>query len=144
MEKLGRGGRLDDLQVIFGAELQETFESGGGVFGTLAFVAVGKQHHNPAGLAPFRFCGGDELVDDDLRAVSEVAELRLPDHERIWGLERVAVIKAQDGVFRQRGVHELDLGAGDGAKRTILRVIGRVMQHGVPVGECAAFAILPG
>jgi len=35
----GRGG-LDDLQVVFGAELEEALEARGRMLGALAFVAV--------------------------------------------------------------------------------------------------------
>ena len=37
----------------------------------------------PRHAQPLRFAGADELVDDDLRAVGEVAELGLPDHQRV-------------------------------------------------------------
>ncbi len=48
----------------------------------LAFVAVRQQQRDAGQQAPLGFAGGDELVDDDLRAVGEVAELRFPQHER--------------------------------------------------------------
>jgi hypothetical protein len=44
---------------------------------------VGQQQHEAALLAPLVLGGGDELVDDDLAAVDEVAELRLPQHQRV-------------------------------------------------------------
>ena len=43
---------------------------------------------------PLREAGDDELVDRDLRAVDEVAELRLPEHERLGRGDRVAVLEA--------------------------------------------------
>jgi hypothetical protein len=39
---------------------------------------VRQQHHETAHLAPLLLAGGDELVDHDLRAVGEIAELRFP------------------------------------------------------------------
>jgi hypothetical protein len=38
-----------------------------------------QQHHQTAHTAPLLLAGADELVDNDLRAVGEVAELRFPD-----------------------------------------------------------------
>ena len=55
----------------------------GRVVRALALVAVGEQQHDRATLAPLLLGRGDELVDDRLRAVDEVAELRLPAHQRV-------------------------------------------------------------
>ena len=71
-------GRLADLHVVFGGELHEAFDARAGMFGPLAFVPVRKQKYHAGGKIPFVFAGADELVDDDLRAVREIAELRLP------------------------------------------------------------------
>ena len=43
----------------------------------------GSSSDEAAALAPLVGGGHDELVDHDLRAVGEVAELRLPAHERV-------------------------------------------------------------
>ncbi len=45
------------------------------VLGTLPFVAVRQHHREAAGTTPLGLARGDELVDDDLGAVDEVAEL---------------------------------------------------------------------
>jgi hypothetical protein len=39
---------------------------------------VRQQQHEAVGAQPLGLAGGDVLVDDDLRAVGEVAELRFP------------------------------------------------------------------
>ena len=52
------------------------------MFRPLAFVAVRQEQHEPARPLPLRFGADEELVDDDLGAVGEVAELGLPKHER--------------------------------------------------------------
>ena len=44
----------------------------------LALVAVRQQADETGHAQPFALAGGDELVEHDLRAVGEVAELRLP------------------------------------------------------------------
>ena len=53
------------------------------VLGPLALVAVGQQQHQAVALAPLVLGGDEVLVDDDLGAVDEVAELRLPHHQRL-------------------------------------------------------------
>ena len=72
--------------------------------GPWPFEAVRQQHHQAARLAPLGFGAGDELVDHDLRAVGEVAELRFPDHQRQRIGHAVAEFEAQHGVFAQRAV----------------------------------------
>ena len=51
----------------------------------------------------------DELVDDDLGAVREVAELRLPDHQRVRVGERVAVLEAEHAVLGEEAVEDLEV-----------------------------------
>ena len=53
------------------------------VLGALALVAVRQEQHEAVLLVPLVLGGDDVLVDDDLGAVDEVAELRLPHHERV-------------------------------------------------------------
>ena len=60
------------------AQLQEALEARGGMLRALAFVAVRQEQRQAAQAVPLRFAGADELVDDDLRAVGEIAELALP------------------------------------------------------------------
>jgi len=80
--KILRGvARLRDLDVVFGGELDEALDSRAGMFRALAFVAVREQHDDAGEQVPFGFAGADELVDDGLRDVDEVAELRFPEDE---------------------------------------------------------------
>src|SRR5207249_9571091 len=53
---LCRSSEIAHLDIIFGARLQKTLQSGAGVFRSLTFVAVWKQEHDPTWLLPFRFC----------------------------------------------------------------------------------------
>ena len=69
----------------------------GGVLRARALVAVRQQQRQARRLAPLGQAGDDELVDDHLRRVDEVAELRLPQHERLRRLHRVAVLEAEAG-----------------------------------------------
>jgi hypothetical protein len=54
-----------------------------GVLRPLPLVAVRQQQHEAGEQAPLVLGRGEELVDDHLRAVDEVAELRLPEHQRL-------------------------------------------------------------
>ena len=76
-------------------ELQVALDARAGVLRPLAFVAVRQQHDDAGEQTPLVLAGGDELVDDDLRAVGEVAELRLPEHQRLGIVAAEAVLEAE-------------------------------------------------
>ena len=99
---------IRDAQVAFGGELQEALEPRARMFRPLAFVAVRQQQRQARGLTPLRLTRGDELIDDDLRAVDEVAELRFPQHQRLRHRRRVAVFETDARVFRKRPVVNLE------------------------------------
>ena len=94
--------QFDDADVLLRAELQEPLEARARVLGTVALVAVRQEQGQPRRLAPLREGRRDELVDDDLRAVREVAVLRLPEDERLGRGRRVAVLEAEAGVLGER------------------------------------------
>jgi len=72
----GRRG-VRDAEVVFGAQLQEALEPRARMLRAAAFVTVRQQQRQTRDLPPLRLPGRDELIDDDLRAVEEVAVLRL-------------------------------------------------------------------
>ncbi len=111
VEELGGGRGVADLDVVLGGQREEALDARRGVLGALALVAVGEQQHEPRGLAPLVLGGHEVLVDDDLGAVEEVAELRLPDDQRVLVDHRVAVLEAERGVLGQQRVVEPELGA---------------------------------
>ena len=83
MEVLGGRGAVAHLHVVLGAQLQEPLNAGARVLGPLAFITMRQQENESVRLTPLGFRGRQELVDDDLRAVYEIAELRFPKHERV-------------------------------------------------------------
>ena len=95
VEDLRGRGRHADAHVVFRAQLQVALQPRRGVLRPLAFVAVRQQHGEATVASPFGFAGGDELVNQHLRAVGKVAELRFPDGQpqRFGG--GVAVFKAE-------------------------------------------------
>ena len=65
------------------ARIEEALDARRRVLGALALVAVRQQQHEAVVLVPLVLGGDEVLVDDDLGAVDEVAELRLPHHQRV-------------------------------------------------------------
>ena len=140
--------RHADLHVVLGTELQIALGPRGRMLGALPFVAMREQHDEAADAAPFRFAGRDELIDDDLGAVGEVAELRLPDDEPLRIGRRVAVLERQHRILGQHGIDDLE------RPLIVLHMLQRnprsgiplfpilVVQHGVPVREGAAPDVL--
>ena len=102
--------------------------------------------HQAGGLVPLVLGRHDELVDDGGGAVPEVAELRLPHHQRVLGDHRVAVLEAEGGVLRQQRVvdPELALVGAEVGERRVLVAVGVVDEHGVAVAEGAAAGVLAG
>jgi len=82
MEVLGRRRAICHLHVILRAECQESLYTRAGVLRPLPFVPVRQQEYQSAGLAPLRLGRRKELVNHDLCAVDEVAELRFPKDQR--------------------------------------------------------------
>ena len=74
------------------------------MLGPLSLVAVGKQHDESGVLTPFDLRRGQEVVDDDLRPVGEVAELRFPCHQGLGCLDGVAVLEPHRGILREQRV----------------------------------------
>src|ERR1700730_11124445 len=104
MEILRGVGGLADIHVAFRSELQEALDARTGVLRALAFVAMGKQKGDPGRKPPLVFAGADKLIDDDLRAVDEVAELRFPQNESVGIVARKVVLEAKASCFGERGV----------------------------------------
>ena len=104
MKNLCRSGWVTNLHIMLCTQLQETLQPGRGVLRALPLVAVRQQHHEPRLAHPLGLARAEELVDDDLRAVDEVAELRLPDAEHVRRLEGVAQLEAQHAVLGEEGV----------------------------------------
>ena len=107
-----------------------------------------RQHQGQAvEAAPLDFARSDELVDEHLRAVGKVTELRFPDDEGARIVGCVAVFKAQHGFFGEDGV---DDGEGGLIGRNVLqRDVGAhvelvavlIVQHRMAMHEGAAAAV---
>ena len=150
VEVVGRLGEVGDDEVVLGRELQKALHARRRVLRPLALEAVRQQHHQARRVAPLGLGGGDKLVDHDLGAVDEVAELRLPEHERVGVAERVAVLEAERGVLGEERVVDGEVGLRLAAFAAALEMVERdvdlavllVVQHRVALAEGAALAVL--
>ena len=70
---------------------------------------MGQQQHEARHAQPFALTGRDELVDDYLRAVGEVAELCFPQHQRVRLGQAVAIFEAEHRLLRQHGVDDFEV-----------------------------------
>ena len=144
VEIVGGRGAVGDLPIVLGAKLEVALEPRRGMLGPLALIAMRQQQHEARHAEPFPLAGGDELVDDDLRAVGEVAELRLPQHQRVRLGEAVAIFEAEHGLLGQHGVDHLELRLlfGDVLERGVFLLVLLIHQHRMTLGEGAALGIL--
>ena len=144
MEELGRRRAVGDPDVLLGGKLEESLDPAARVFGALALMGVRQQEGEPGGDAPLGQAGGQELVDDDLGAVDEIAELRLPHHQGVGGGHRVSIFEAQRRQLGQRAVVDFERGEGSGQSlhRAEGLTGGGVVQHQMPVTEGAPLRVL--
>jgi hypothetical protein len=110
--------------------------------GPWPFVAVGEQHDDARPLAPLLLGARDELVDDDLGSVGEVAELGFPQHEGVGAFDRVPVLEGERGVLAQQRVvdREPRLVVGQVAERQPFLAVHPVVEDRVARHEGAAAA----
>src|SRR5215203_5495494 len=108
MEILRGRSRVTDLEIVLRAELQVSLETRARVFRSLSLVTVRQQHPDARSLFPLIFRSRDVLVDDRLRAVAKITKLRFPQNERILRDHRIAILKPQYALFRQRAVKHFE------------------------------------
>ena len=101
---LRRRGGIDDLDVVLGRQGQESLQPGARMLGPHSFEAVRQQQHHAAEPAPLVFGAGDELIDDHLGRIDEVAELGLPHDQAVGAIQAIAILEAQHARLGQRAV----------------------------------------
>ena len=113
---------------------------------TLALVAVRQQADEAGHAQPLALARRDELVEHHLRAVGEVAELRLPQGQRVRLREGVAVLEAEHRLLRQHRVDDLVAGLvlADVVERGVALLVLLIDQHRVALREGAALHVLAG
>ena len=116
------------------------------MFRSLAFVSMWQKQNNSAGPLPFRFRRNDKLVDDGLRAVRKIAELRFPQAKHLRIIERITVIESEHGRFGKQAVvnTKARLFRCEMQKRNVRISRYRVVKNGMPVSKGPAAAVLAG
>src|SRR5215467_221678 len=104
MEVLRGCGAIGYPQVIATRKLQETFEPRARMFRPLALVPVRQEQHEPRSLPPLGPRRRDELIDDHLCRIGEVAVLRLPEDQHLTGQAAVAILEAEGRTLRERTI----------------------------------------
>src|SRR5579872_533051 len=131
MKILCGGGGVHDSKVVLGRQLQKTLKAGAGVLRPLALVSMWKEEAKCRPCVPLGACRSQELVDDDLAYVGKIAELRLPEHERLRRVHAIPVLKAHHRHLTERAVVDRKRGASlrQMLQRHVLRSSLRVMQN---------------
>ncbi len=116
------------------------------MFGALSVVAVREEHDDSGEEAPLGFACSDELIDDGLRSVNEVAELRLPEDQGFGVVAGVAVLEAQGGGLGEKRVVDLEacLRLGHVIERSEADLGLGVDEDGVALVKGAALRVLSG
>ena len=146
VEVLRRRGAVGHPHVDVGTELKKPLGARARMVRPLALVRVRQQQDQRRALPPFHPRRGDELVENHLRAVEEIAVLRLPHHQARRLLHVVSVLESDHGVLGQRAVVDLE-GRTRLRQRLQRHVDGAgldVVKHGVPLAERAALDVLAG
>ena len=112
----------------------------------LALIAMRQQADEARQAQPLPLARRDELIEDDLRAVGEIAELGFPEGERIRLGERIAVFEAEHRHFGEHRVDDLEafLALGDMVQRDVALFALLVEEDAVALREGAAFDVLAG
>ena len=144
VEVAGGARRHGDRHIVLGAQLQVPLETCARMLWSLAFIAMRQEQHQARHAQPFHLARGDELIDDDLGAVGEIAELRLPEHQRLGLGEAVAIFEADHRFFRKQRVDHFEFGltAADVVERHIALFGFLIDQHRVALRKGSARGIL--
>src|SRR6266849_5825913 len=105
------------------------------MLGTLALVPMRKEQGQSREAPPLGLAGTDELIDDDLCPIAEIAELAFPNRQAMRFRRGESIFESHDRFFRQHGVgyRERRLAGGKMLQRNIPVSRGLVMQHRMPV-----------
>ena len=86
------------------------------------------------------------MIDNNLRAIRKIAELRFPEAEQVRIIERVPVIEPEDSGFREEAVinAEARLFFREMEQRNVGVARLRIVDNRVARAESSAPAVLPG
>src|SRR5256885_2061706 len=102
---------------------------------------MGEEQREARRLPPLGEPGDDELIDDHLAAVGEVAVLGLPQDQGLGCRGRVAVLEAQAGALGERAAVQLERRPrpGQGLDRRVAAAVpGRTQHQAAPAAWAAS------
>src|SRR5688572_30898321 len=70
--------RIRHDHIILRRLLQKSFGPATGVLRSLTLIAMRQKHNQSVHSLPFRFCAGDELINNHLCSIYKVTKLRFP------------------------------------------------------------------
>ena len=108
VEVLRGRGEVADLPVVLGGHREVALEPRAGSAPSRPSNPCGSSSTRPLSRRHLSSADTGELIDDHLRAVGEVAELRFPEDQRLRGVEAVAVVEAHDAILGERAVAHLE------------------------------------
>src|SRR5208337_4074023 len=108
MEIVGWRRAVGNLPIVLRRELQVPLEARRGVLGALSLITMREQEGKTRHAQPLALAAGKELVDDDLSAVGEIAELRFPKHECVGLGEAIAIFEAEHSLLGEHRVDDLE------------------------------------
>src|SRR5262245_3393981 len=146
MKILGRGRRIDDLDVVLRGELEKTLQARAGMLRSHSLESVGQKQNDRTQPVPFVLCAGDELINDHLSGVDKITELGLPENQAVRTIETVTVLKTQNSYLRERAVINLyrRLFKSHVLKGNVQMSILVVVKYGMSLAEGTTGAILSG
>src|SRR5579872_5343644 len=144
MEILRRGGWINHLDVLLRREREKAFETRTGMFGAAPFKTVRQQEDQARQPTPLVFRADNELIDNDLRGVDEVAILRLPENQAFGRIQAVTIIETKNTSFGQRAVEDIDrrLVRREMLQWHVRMTILVIIKDGMPLAEGASRAVL--
>src|SRR3982751_1611636 len=144
MEILGRSSAVANLNISLGAKLQKTLHAPTGMLRTLPFESVRQQENQATWLIPLYFGGNDELIDDNLRAIHEIAELRFPHDQGQRIGHAVTKLEAHDGVLAQQAIDSFEshLIRDKMLERNVGFTGFVIREFKMPLSKCAARNVL--
>ena len=143
VEILRRRRRLAHLNIFFRGKLQIALEPRTRMLWPLSFISVRQQHHDAGRQIPLVLTRANKLIDDHLRAVRKIPELRFPQNQRFRKIAAEPVFEAQAPRLGKRGIVNL---AERRARRRLrnrgegymLPLIHCIDQHRMPLIERSA------
>jgi hypothetical protein len=76
------------------------------MFRSLPVHSIREQHHEPAFNVPFSLSAHKEVIDDDLRAIREIAKLAFPANQEVGNRERIAVVEPENTKLSEMRVRD--------------------------------------